>query len=93
MTNRQLGMSLQLEGLIFSIGTAAVSLVVGIPLGYALFRYCKVNSFAGLGIYHFPVGEVLFLFVFIGALQAVLSFVLSRNVKRESLVERIRYQG
>lgn len=93
MTNRQLDQSLQLEGILLSAGTAAVSLVVGIPLGYALFRYCKSNSFAGLGIYHFPVREVLFLLLFMGVLQTVLSFVLSRNVKRESLVERIRYHG
>ena len=83
MTNSQLDQSLQLEGLIFSAGTAVVSLVVGIPLGYALFRYCKSNSFAGLGIYHFPIREVVFLFVFIGVLQMVLSFILSRNVKKE----------
>ncbi len=93
MTNRQLDQSLQLEGILLSAGTAAVSLVAGIPLGYALFRYCKSNSFAGLGIYHFPVREVLFLLLFMGVLQTVLSFVLSRNVKRESLVERIRYHG
>ena len=93
MTNSQLGRSLWLEGLVFSAGTAAVSLVVGIPLGYALFRYCKSNSFAGLGTYRFPVREVLFLFVFIGVLQMALSFILSRNVRKESLVERIRYHG
>lgn len=93
MTNRQLDQSPQLEGILLSAGTAAVSLVAGIPLGYALFRYCKSNSFAGLGIYHFPVREVLFLLLFMGVLQTVLSFVLSRNVKRESLVERIRYHG
>ncbi len=93
MTNSQLDQSLQLEGILLSAGTAAVSLVAGIPLGYALFRYCKSNSFAGLGIYHFPVREVLFLLLFMGVLQTVLSFVLSRNVKRESLVERIRYHG
>ena len=93
MTNSQLDRSLWLEGLVFSAGTAAVSLVVGIPLGYALFRYCKSNSFAGLGTYRFPVREVLFLFVFIGVLQMALSFILSRNVRKESLVERIRYHG
>lgn len=93
MTNSQLDQSLQLEGILLSVGTAGVSLVTGVPLGYALFRYCKANAFVGLGVYHFPVGEVLFLFVFIGVLQMALSFVLSRNVRRESLVERIRYHG
>lgn len=93
MTNSQLDKSLQLEGGIFSAGTAVVSLAAGIPLGYALFRYCKVNGFVGLNIYHFPIKEVLLMFVFIGVLQIVLSFILSRNVKKESLVERIRYHG
>lgn len=93
MTNSQLDLSLQLEGILFSVGTAAVSLAVGVPLGYALFRYCKAHAFAGMGVYHFPAREVLFLFVFIGVLQMVLSFVLSRNVRKESLVERIRYHG
>lgn len=93
MTNRQLDHSLWIEGMVFSAGTAAVSLVAGTPLGYALFRYCKVNSFVGLSVYHFPFREVLFLFCFIGVLQMVLSFVLSRNVRKESLVERIRYHG
>lgn len=93
MTNRQLDQSLQLEGILFSAGTAGVSLVAGVPLGYALFCYCKANEFIGLGIYHFPVTEMLFLFLFIGVLQMVLSFVLSRNVRKESLVERIRYHG
>lgn len=93
MTNSQLDRSLQLEGILFSAGTVVVSLVAGIPLGYAVFRYCKSNGFVGLSIYHFPVKEVLFMFLFIGMLQVMLSFILSRNVKKESLVERIRYHG
>lgn len=93
MTNRQLDRSLQTEGMIFSLGTAIVSLAVGSPLGYGLFRYGKSHGLVGLNLYHFPVREVLFMLVFLGLLQAVLSFVLSRNVKRESLVERIRYRG
>ncbi len=93
MTDSQLGRSLQLEGIFFSAGTAAVSLAVGIPLGYALFRYGKAQVFIGIGRYHFPLREVVFLFLFIAAMQMLLSFVLSRTVKKESIVERIRYQG
>ena len=93
MTDSQLGRSLQLEGIFFSAGTAAVSLAVGIPLGYALFWYGKAQVFIGIGRYHFPLREVVFLFLFIAAMQMLLSFVLSRTVKKESIVERIRYQG
>ncbi len=93
MTNSQLDRSLQLEGIFLSAGTAAVSLVVGIPLGYALFRYGKAELYIGVGFYHFPFREVVFLILFIAVMQTILSFILSRNVKKESLVERIRYQG
>lgn len=93
MTNRQLNRMLQREGMLFTIGTIVVSMVFGIPLGYAVFGYGKSHSFIGLNIYHFPVVEICLMFVVIVILQLILSFVLSRNIKKDSLVERIRYQG
>ncbi|MDE6608290.1 MAG: ABC transporter permease, partial [Lachnospiraceae bacterium] len=93
MTNKQLNQSLQLEGVILTVGIMAVSMLVGIPAGYAFFRYGKAESFIGLHIYHFPVKEVLIMLAVIGMLQFMLSYILSRNVKKESLIERIRYQG
>lgn len=93
MTNQQLNRSLQMEGMFFTIGTVLVSLLAGIPLGYGMFRYGKTHGFAGIHIYHFPVWEVVLLMAVLAALQMILSFILSRNVKKESLVERIRYQG
>lgn len=93
MTNRQLSRSLWLEGMIFTLGTVAVSLLAGVPLGYGVFRYGKLHGLVGLSVYHFPVWETVLLLGGLMALQMVLSFVLSRNIKKESLVERIRYQG
>lgn len=93
MSNKQLNRMLQAEGLIFTIGTVIVSLIVGIPLGYGAFLYGKNNGWIGLHEYHFPVIEVLLMIVVILGLQGLLSFILSRNIKKESLVERIRYQG
>lgn len=93
MTNQQLNRMLQREGLLFTIGTIAVSMVLGIPLGYAVFSYGKSQSIIGLNVYHFPVVEICLMFVVMIILQLILSFVLSRNIKKDSLVERIRYQG
>ena len=39
MTNKQLNLCLQLQGLIFTVGTICVALIIGLPLGYALFSY------------------------------------------------------
>ncbi|MCI8326322.1 MAG: ABC transporter permease [Lachnospiraceae bacterium] len=93
MTNKQLNQMLQREGLLFTIGTILVSVVFGLPLGYAFFCYGKEKAVMGLHVYHFPVLEIILMFVVIIILQLTLSFILSRNIKKDSLVERIRYQG
>lgn len=93
MTNAQLNRMLQSEGLLFTAGTVLVAVVFGIPLGYGLFCYGKSISMYGLNHYHFPVAEITVLFVVLLLLQLMLSYILSRNIKKDSLVERIRYQG
>lgn len=92
MTNGQLNRSLQMEGILFTAGPVLVSLIVGIPMGYGLFIYGKSNSFAGMYEYHFPVIETACMIIVLATLQIILSFILSKNVKKESLVERIRYR-
>lgn len=92
MTNQQLNQMLQLEGIFFTLGTVLIALLVGIPVGYEAFLYGKRNSFIGLNVYHFPMKEVLLMILAIGVLQMGLSFLLSRNIKKESLIRRIRHQ-
>lgn len=93
MTNKQLNLCLQLQGLIFTVGTICVALVVGLPLGYVLFAYAKHNGIFGMNVYHVPITPILAMIMLVSFLQIVLSFVLSSNLKKETLVERIRYQG
>jgi putative ABC transport system permease protein len=93
MTNKQLNLCLQLQGLIFTVGTICVALVVGLPLGYALFAYAKHNGIFGMNVYHVPMTPILAMILLVSLLQIVLSCVLSSNLKKETLVERIRYQG
>lgn len=81
MTNRQLQQMLQREGILLTAGTILVAMLFGIPLGYASFCYGKENGIIGLHIYHFPIMEILLMFVVMMGLQLVLSFLLSRNVK------------
>lgn len=91
MTNKQLNKMLRNEGLLFTLGSIAFSLVVGIPLGYGLFLYGKKVGFTGFHIYQFPKIEIWVMILILVVLQIGLSFLLSRNVKKESLIERIRY--
>lgn len=93
MTNKQLNRSLRLEGSLLTLGTVLVSFAIGTPLGYALFFHEKKRGLIGLNIYHFPWPELLLLVAFLVLIQGLVSWILSRNVKRESLIDRIRYQG
>ena len=93
MTNKQLNLCLQLQGLIFTVGTICVALIIGLPLGYTLFSYAKHNGIFGMNIYHVPIVPIFIMIFLVGLLQIVLSCVLSSNLKKETLVERIRYQG
>ena len=64
---------------------------VGIPAGYGLFLYGKKAGLTGFDVYHFPSVEILVMIFILAVLQIGLSFMLSRNVKKESLIDRIRY--
>ena len=92
MTNRQMNRMLRNEGVIFTLGSILVSLIVGMPAGYAFFRYGREHGFFGLDVYHIPFAEIIAMVLILSVLQISLSYILSRNVKRESIVERIRYQ-
>ena len=92
MTNKQLNLCLQLQGLMFTVGTICVALIIGLPLGYALFSYAKHMGIFGMNIYHVPIVPIFIMIFLVGLLQIVLSCVLSSNLKKETLVERIRYQ-
>lgn len=93
MTSRQLNWMLQLEGIVFSAGSIVVSLLIGTPLGYAVFRYAKEKGIYGLNNYQIPVLEMAIMILVIVVLQVGLSFLLSKNLQKDSLVERINYQG
>lgn len=91
MSNGQLGKMLQLEGIFFTLGSIIVSLIIGLPAGYGAFLYSKKEGFFGISEYHFPAAEILIMVVVLLMMQITLSFVLSRNVKKESIIDRIRY--
>lgn len=74
-------------------GTVIVAMLVGVPAGYGVFRYGRANGWLRLYKYHLPIKELLVLIVFLVVFQVILSLVLTRSQKKESLVERISYQG
>lgn len=90
MSSRQLNRMLQLEGWIFTAGTLALSLTLGNVLGYRAFLLCRQEGVVGLFEYRPPFLELGLMVAAVAVLQVMLAWALSKNVKKESLVERIR---
>lgn len=82
MTNSQMNSMLRNEGVLFTAGSILVSLLVGMPAGYALFCYGREHGYFGLDVYHIPVIEIAAMIIILTALQISLSFILSRNIKK-----------
>lgn len=92
MTKKQLNRMLQMEGLVFTIGTLLVSLFLGNVLGYLAWLKCKAGHVIGISTYSVPVAELLVMAGILLVLQAVLSGYMSSYLQKEALIERIRHQ-
>lgn len=92
MTKKQLNRMLQMEGLVFTIGTLLVSLSLGNVLGYLAWFKCKAGHVIGISTYSVPVAELLVMAGILLVLQAVLSGYMSSYLQKEALIERIRHQ-
>ena len=86
MSEKQLIRMLQLEGIIYTLGTLAVSVGIGSLVGYGAFLYAKTKH-----MYHFPVVPAVLLICVVAFLQVLLTYGVSANFRKLSLIDRIRY--
>lgn len=92
LTTKQLNGMLQMEGLIFTLGTLGISLTLGNVLGYVAFIKLKEAGMLGLNEYHFPMLELGIMVIVLVLLQTVLSFYMSKSLQKDALIDRIRHQ-
>lgn len=92
MTKKQLSHMLQMEGLVFTVGTLLVSLSFGNLLGYLAWMKCKAEHVFGISTYSVPIAELLAMTSILFVLQMVLSGYMSGYLQKEALIERIRHQ-
>ena len=82
--------------IMMSICLTTMLLVIISTMGNGMIRLQKSQAAGSYGsnyIYHVPIVPIFIMIFLVGLLQIVLSCVLSSNLKKETLVERIRYQG
>ena len=91
MSDRQLMRMLQLEGLFYTAGTLVISIGLGSLLGYPLFLYAKQVGLFNISTYHYPAAAAVIIAATLFVIQMLLAFILARSVRKESLIERIRF--
>lgn len=91
MSDRQLMKMLQLEGIFYTVGTLIISIGVGSLAGYPLFLYAKRTGMFDISTYHYPVTAAIIIILTLFVRQMLLAIFIAKSVRKDSLIERIRF--
>lgn len=91
MSDRQLMKMLQLEGIFYTVGTLIISIGVGSLAGYPLFLYAKRTGMFDISTYHYPVTAAIIIILTLFVIQMLLPIFIAKSVRKDSLIERIRF--
>lgn len=91
MSDRQLLKMLQLEGIFYTVGTLIISIGVGSLAGYPLFLYAKRTGMFDISTYHYPVTAAIIIILTLFVIQMLLAIFIAKSVRKDSLIERIRF--
>lgn len=91
MSDRQLMKMLQLEGIFYKVGTLIISIGVGSLAGYPLFLYAKRTGMFDISTYHYPVTAAIIIILTLFVIQMLLAIFIAKSVRKDSLIERIRF--
>ena len=91
MSDRQLMKMLQLEGIFYTVGPLIISIGVGSLAGYPLFLYAKRTGMFDISTYHYPVTAAIIIILTLFVIQMLLAIFIAKSVRKDSLIERIRF--
>lgn len=89
LSNSQLGKMIQIEGLYYSLTSAIISITFGTGLGYLCFTLFK--KAADYAEYKFPLMPILLLSSVFIVIEFLVSLMAHHNIKKDSIIDRIRY--
>lgn len=93
MSDAQLQKMLQMEGLFYTVGTLIIAVGGGSLAGYPIFLWAKDMGMFNIRNYHYPTEAALVVVVVFVVVQSVLTFTLGKSMKKESLIDRIRFHN
>lgn len=91
LSGRQTVRMIQIEGMIYAAGTLLISLGLGSLAGYGVFLYAKGEGLLNITTFHYPVLPAVILAAAVLLVQLFLVYAISGSLKKESLIDRIRY--
>lgn len=91
MSERQTVHMLQMEGLFYTAGTLVLSLGLGSLLGYGAFLWTKKTGIFSITTYRYPVVPALVLSAAVLAVQLLVTYLVNRSFRKQSLIDRIRF--
>lgn len=93
MSDGQLMKMLQLEGLFYTAGTLIVAVGGGSLAAYPIFLWAKNNGMFNIRNLHYPLEATLVMVAVLILVQVILVFVIGKFVKRDSIIDRIRFEN
>lgn len=93
MSDFQLQIMLQLEGVFYTVGTLLVAVGGGSLAGYPVFLWAKNSGMFNIRNYHYPLAATLIMIAVLVLVQVIMVFIIGKSVKKDSLIDRIRFAG
>ena len=93
MSDMQLLKMLQFEGLFYTAGTLIVAVGGGSVAGYPIFLWAKNNGMFNIRSYHYPLAATLIMMIVLAFVQVIMVFIIEKSVKKDSLIDRIRFDN
>lgn len=90
LTDKQLIKMLNIEAMFYTGTMLLSSLTLGSGLGYIAVYAFKKNG-ASYASYRFPLVPILTMIICIVIAQLALTYIISKNFNKESLIDRVRY--
>ena len=93
MSDGQLQVMLQLEGLFYTIGTLLIAVGGGSIAGYPVFLWAKDHGMFNIRNYHYPLEATFIMIALLVVVQVIMIFAVGKSVKKDSLIDRIRFDN
>lgn len=93
MSDSQLLGMLQFEGLFYTLGTLMIAVGGGSLAGYPGFLWAKEHGWFSIRNYHYPLEAALIMTSVLVLLQVIIIFAVNKSIKKDSLIDRIRFDN